>query len=86
MENYIMKHDFAILIYKEEDMIEYNAAIKALTATKKQSGWNRVQGVKINKDCRIPSIYHGNDWAIIMERDNGKGEYTIEVQNFPIKK
>lgn len=35
MENYIMKHDFAILIYKEEDMIEYNAAIKALTATKK---------------------------------------------------
>ncbi len=37
MENYIMKHDFAILIYKEEDMIEYNAAIKALTATKNKA-------------------------------------------------
>ena len=68
MENFIRIHDYSILIYKEDDSEKYNAAIKALTETKKQSGQDRVQGVQILKDCRIPSIYHGNDYAIIMER------------------
>lgn len=79
MENFIRKHDYSILIYKEDDREKYNVVIKALTETKKQSEWDRVQGVQILKDCRIPSIYHGNDYAIIMERDNGNGNYTIKI-------
>ena len=38
MENFIRIHDYSILIYKEDDSEKYNAAIKALTETKKQSG------------------------------------------------
>ena len=44
-------------------------------------GWDRVQGVTIHKDCRIPDLYHGDDLAIIMERDNGNGEYSIKIMS-----
>lgn len=54
---------------------------KALTETKKMSGWDRVQGVTIHKDCRIPSLYHGEDLAIVMERDNGSGQYSIRIMS-----
>jgi hypothetical protein len=37
MENFIRKHDYSILIYKEDDREKYNVVIKALTETKKQS-------------------------------------------------
>lgn len=73
--------DYKILIYDKEDRESYNAAIKALTEAKKMSGWDRVQGVTILKDCRIPDLYHGDDLAIIMERDNGKGEYSIKIMS-----
>lgn len=73
------EHDYMILIYKAEDRDQYNAAIKALNETKKASGWDRISGVTILKDCRIPSLYHGNDLAIILERDNGNGNYSIKV-------
>ena len=53
MENFIKEHDYAILVYAKEDTAKYTAAIKALTETKKMSGWDRVQGVTIHKDCRI---------------------------------
>lgn len=76
MENFIKEHDYAILVYAKEDTAKYTAAIKALTETKKMSGWDRVQGVTIHKDCRIPSLYHGEDLAIVMERDNGSGQYN----------
>lgn len=56
MENFIKEHDYAILVYAKEDTAKYTAAIKALTETKKMSGWDRVQGVTIHKDCRIPSL------------------------------
>ncbi len=79
MENYIAKRDYSILIYKQEDWEKCNAAIKALNEIKKASGWDRVQGVTIHKDCRIPPLYHGEDWAIIMERDNGNGNYSIKI-------
>lgn len=52
-----------------------------MTEAKKMSGWDRVQGVTILKDCRIPDLYHGDDLAIIMERDNGKGEYSIKIMS-----
>lgn len=81
MEDYIKARDYKILIYKKEDSDKYNAAIKALTETKKESGWDRVQGVTILKDCRIPSLYHGDDLAIIMERDNGAGKYSIKIMS-----
>lgn len=81
MENFIKKHDYKILIYSKEDRNSYSAAIKALTETKAVSGWDRVQGVTICKDCRIPDIYHGDDLAIIMERDNGSGEYSIKIMS-----
>lgn len=45
------------------------------------SRWDRVQGVTIHKDCRIPDLYHGDDLAIIMERDNGNGEYSIKIMS-----
>lgn len=45
------------------------------------SGWDRVQGVTIHKDCRIPSLYHGEDLAIVMERDNGSGQYSIRIMS-----
>lgn len=79
MDKWIMEKDYSILIYAKEDYEKYNAAIKALTETKKASGWDRVQGVTIHKDCRIPNIYHGEDLAIIMERDNGSGVYSIKI-------
>ena len=79
MENFIKEHDYAILVYAKEDTAKYTAAIKALTETKKMSGWDRVQGVTIHKDCRIPSLYHGEDLAIVMERDNGSGQYSIRT-------
>ena len=79
MERYIAKRDYQILIYAKEDMEKYNAAIKALNETKQSSGWDRVCGVSIQKDCRIPSLYHGEDMAIIMERDNGSGKYNLRV-------
>ena len=44
MENFIKEHDYAILVYAKEDTAKYTAAIKALTETKKMSGWDRVQG------------------------------------------
>lgn len=78
MQEWIRKTDYTVLIYKKEDSKKYDAAIKALTETKKASGWDRVMGVTIWKDCRIPDIYHGDDLAIIMERDNGHGEYNIK--------
>lgn len=81
MEEYIKERDYKILIYDKEDIESYNAAIKALTEAKKMSGWNRVQGVTIIGDCRIPDLYHGDDLAIIMERDNGKGEYNIKIMS-----
>lgn len=81
MENFIKKHDYTILIYNKEDRNSYDAAIKALTVAKKTSNWDRVQGVTIQKDCRIPDIYHGDDLAIIMERDNGNGEYSIKIMS-----
>ena len=56
MEDFIKARDYKILIYSKEDREKYNAAIKALTETKKESGWDRVQGVTILKDCRIPSL------------------------------
>lgn len=79
MENFIKEHDYTILIYSKEDADKYNAAIKALTETKKASGWDSVQGVTIHKDCRIPNIYHGDDLAIVMERYNGTGNYSIKI-------
>lgn len=81
MENHIKKRDYAILIYAKEDRENYNAAIKALTETKKANGWDSVQGVTINRDCRIPNLYHGDDLAIIMERENSKGEYSIKIMS-----
>ena len=63
MENFIKEHDYAILVYAKEDTAKYTAAIKALTETKKMSGWDRVQGVTIHKDCRIPSLYHGGRFS-----------------------
>lgn len=81
MEGYIKARDYKILIYDKEDRESYNAAIKALTEAKKMSGWDRVQGVTILKDCRIPDLYHVDDLAIIMERDNGKGEYSIKIMS-----
>lgn len=68
MEDFIKAKDYKILIYKKDDSEKYNAAIKALTETKKESGWDRVQGVTILKDCRIPSLYHGDDLATINEQ------------------
>lgn len=79
MTNWIATHDFKILIYSKDKASEYNAAIKALEATKKEGGWDRICGVTIHKDCRIPSLYHGDDLAIIMERDNGNGNYSIQI-------
>lgn len=79
MENFIKEHDYTILVYSKEDAEKYNAAIKALTETKKASGWDSVQGVTIHKDCRIPNIYHGDDLAIVMERYNGTGNYSIKI-------
>lgn len=81
MENFIKEHDYAILVYAKEDTAKYTAAIKALTETKKMSGWDRVQDVTIHKDCRIPSLYHGEDLAIVMERDNGSGQYSIRIMS-----
>lgn len=79
MSEWIKEHDYSILIFKAEEADKYTASIKALNATKKASGWDRVEGVTINKDCRIPSIYHGNDLAIILERDHGSGQYSITM-------
>lgn len=79
MEDYIAKRDYQILIYAKEDAEKYNAAIKALTETKRSSGWDSVQGVTIHRDCRIPNLYHGDDLAIIMERSNGSGQYNIKI-------
>lgn len=81
MEDHIKARDYAILIYAKEDMEKYRAAINALTEVKKKSGWDRVQGVTIHRDCRIPNLYHGEDLAIIMERDNGNGEYEIKIMS-----
>ena len=47
MENFIKEHDYAILVYAKEDTAKYTAAIKALTETKKMSGWDRVQGLSL---------------------------------------
>lgn len=52
MERYIKARDYKILIYDKEDRESYRAAINALTEAKKMSGWDRVQGVTIHKDCR----------------------------------
>lgn len=79
MTDYIAKRDYTILIYPKDDSEKYNAAIKALNQTKKASGWDRVQGVTVAKDCRNPNLYHGDDLAIICERDNGNGEYSIKM-------
>ena len=79
MERYIKARDYKILIYDKEDRESYRAAINALTEAKKMSGWDRVQGVTIHKDCRIPDLYHGDDLAIIMERDNGNGSYRQQA-------
>lgn len=79
MADWITEHDYEILIYKKEDTDKYNAAIRALNEIKKESGWDRICGVTILEDCRIPSIYHGDDLAIIMERDNGSGNYSIKI-------
>lgn len=83
MERYIKERDYTILIYAKEDRENYNAAIKALTETKKMNGWDRVQGVTIKRDCRIPDLYHGDDLAIIMERDegHGSGNYNIKIMS-----
>lgn len=81
MENWIKKKDYAILIYSQENRDCYNAAMKALNQTKKAAGRDRIQGVTILKDCRIPDIYHGDDLAIIMERDNGSGKYEIKIMD-----
>jgi hypothetical protein len=81
MERYIKARDYKILIYDKGDRESYRAAINALTEAKKMSGWDRVQGVTIQKDCRIPDLYHGDDLAIIMERDNGNGEYSIKIMS-----
>ena len=29
----------------------------------------------------IPSLYHGEDLAIVMERDNGSGQYSIRIMS-----
>lgn len=79
MVDHIAKRDYQILIYAKEDREKYEAAIKALTETKKQSGWDSVQGVTINSDCRIPNLYHGDDLAIIMERSYGSGQYSLKI-------
>ena len=79
MANFLYEHDYQILIYAKEDIEKYNVAIKALNEVKKTSGWDRVCGVQILKDCRIPDIFHGDDMAIIMERDNGSGQYSIKI-------
>ena len=75
------KHDYMILIYSKEDSDKYRTAMDALTETKKVNGWDSVQGVTILQDCRIPDIYHGDDLAIIMERYNGDGNYSIKIMN-----
>lgn len=79
MTNFNDDYDYAILIYKKEDGGKYNAAIKALTETKGLNGWDSVQGVTANKDCKIPSIYHGEYLAIVMTRYNGEGKYSLKV-------
>ena len=79
MAEWIKEHDYSILIFKADDADKYTAAINALNVTKNASGWDRIEGVMIGKDCRIPSIYHGNDLAIICERDRGTGKYNITM-------
>lgn len=79
MAEWIKEHDYSILIFKADEANKYTAAINALEATKKASGWDRIEGVMIGKDCRIPAIYHGNDLAIICERDRGSGQYNITM-------
>lgn len=81
MENYIKERDYKILIYHKDDAEKYGAAMKALSESRKESGWDRVQGVRILKDCRIPALYHGDDLAIILERDNGSGNYSIKIMS-----
>ena len=75
------KHDYMILIYSKEDSDKYYAALNALAETRRVNGWDRVQGVTILQDCRIPDIYHGDDLAIIMERYYGNGNYSIKIMN-----
>jgi hypothetical protein len=78
MAEHIARSDYLIYIYKKEDSLKYNAAIKALEALNRiHPAWSRIQGVVVAKDCRIPNIYHGDDLAIIMENDEGNGNYTI---------
>lgn len=79
MENFIKEHDYMILIYSKEDADKYEAALNALAEIKKVAGWDSVQGVTILQDCRIPDIYHGDDLAIIMERCDGNGNYSIKI-------
>lgn len=82
VRDYMKKRDYEILIYDKENRESYEAAIRALTVTKEANGWDSVQGVIIHKDCRIPELYHGEDLAIIMERDtDGDGRHRIKIMN-----
>lgn len=81
MEDFIKSKDYSILIYAKGDTTKYDAAIRALTEIKKISDWDSVQGVTIHEDCRIPALYHGEDLAIIMERYNGNGKYSIKIMS-----
>ena len=82
MKDYIKKRDYQILIHNKEDRASFEAAIRALSVTKKASGWDSVQGVIIHKDCRVPELYQGEHLAIIMERDIvGEGKYNIKMMS-----
>lgn len=81
MEDHIKNRDYKILIYKKEDVRDYRAAMTALTESKEACGWDRVQGVTVHSDCRIPNLYHGDDLAIVMERIDGNGKYSIKMMS-----
>ena len=72
------ERDCTILIYSKEDVSKYNTAIKVLEETKWESGWDIVRGLIFCNDYRIPQAYHGS-MAIVMERYNGTGKYSVKV-------
>ncbi|MCI1959679.1 MAG: hypothetical protein LKJ25_08680 [Clostridia bacterium] len=69
-------HDYKVWITKDEEKhrIIYNALLAMLDFPNEH-----LSGGQVLEDCRIPALYHGDNWFCLIENYNGTGKYQLVV-------
>lgn len=73
--------NYKVWIFKPEDKEKYDTIYKGLLAMLEHGAGKEehISGGRVLKDCRIPELFHGDNWFIIIEQYSGSGQYKLQV-------